>query len=211
LLVDEINRAGPKTQSALLEAMEERQVSVDRSTYPLPAAFLVIATQNPHDFEGTYPLPESQLDRFMLRIDMSYPSRTDEASILEHYGRLQPPTPIAVAGPVTQAMLDEARACVDAVHVAPQLLAYVLDLARASREQPQLSLGLSTRGALALLRAARISAALRGSEFVAPDDVKEMLPPVVAHRVVVAPEALLEGVTEQTIVHRLLEHVAVPR
>jgi len=101
LLVDEINRAGPKTQSALLEAMEERQVSVDRSSYPLPAAFLVIATQNPHDFEGTYPLPESQLDRFMLRIDMTYPSRADETSILGQYGRLNQPDPIAAAGPVT--------------------------------------------------------------------------------------------------------------
>jgi len=108
-------------------------------------------------------------------------------------------------------MLDAARACVDAVHVAPQLVAYVLDLAQASREQQQVSLGLSTRGALALLRAARIAAALRGSEFVAPDDVKEMLPPVVAHRLVIAPEALLEGITEQTVVRRLLEQVAVPR
>ncbi len=211
LLVDEINRAGPKTQSALLEAMEERQVSVDRSSYPLPAAFLVIATQNPHDFEGTYPLPESQLDRFMLRIDMTYPSRADEASILAQYGKLQAPQPVAAAGPVTHAMLDEARACVDAVHVAPELFAYVLDLARASREQQQLSLGLSTRGALALLRAARIAAALRGAGFVTPDDVKEMLPPVVAHRIVVAPEALLDGVTEQTVVRQLLEQVAVPR
>ncbi len=211
LLVDEINRAGPKPQSALLEAMEERQVSVDRSSYPLPAAFLVIATQNPHDFEGTYPLPESQLDRFMLRIDKSYPSRADEASILAQYGSLNAPGPRAAAGSVTQAMLDAARDCVDAVHIAPQLFAYVLDLARASREQPQVSLGLSTRGALALLRAARIAAALRGSDFVAPDDVKEMLPAVVAHRIVIAPEALLEGITEQALVQRLLDQVAVPR
>jgi len=211
LLVDEVNRASPKTQSALLEAMEERQVSVERKSYLLPPQFLVIATQNPGDFEGTYPLPESQLDRFMLRIDMSYPGRADEQAILEHYAALDAP-PLPQAAPVvSQAALDAARRCVDAVHVAPELNGYILDLAQASRQHAHLSLGLSTRGVLAVLRAARICAALRGGEFVAPDDVKEVLPMVISHRLVLAPEALLEGVTAPMLVQRLLEQVPVPR
>jgi MoxR-like ATPase len=210
LLVDEINRASPKTQSALLEAMEERQVSVERRTYALPPQFLVIATQNPGEFEGTYPLPESQLDRFMLRIDMTYPARDDERSILTQYATLNAPEAqsAAVASPV---VLQAARACVDQVHMAPELLAYVLDLAQASRQHAHLTLGLSTRGALAVLRAARIGAALRGADFTSPDDVKEMLPTVISHRLVLAPEAMLEGVTTQGIVQRLLEQVPVPR
>ena len=210
LLVDEINRASPKTQSALLEAMEERQVTVERQTYALPPQFLVIATQNPVDFEGTYPLPESQLDRFMLRIDMTYPLREDEQAILARYGALSGPekTSPFVVSPAT---LDAARAGVDEVHVAPELLAYILDLALASRQHAHLTLGLSTRGALAVLRAAKISAALRGANFVSPDDVKEILPAVISHRLVLAPEALLEGVTTQSIVQRMLDQVTVPR
>ncbi|HEY0799964.1 MAG TPA: MoxR family ATPase [Steroidobacteraceae bacterium] len=210
LLVDEINRASPKTQSALLEAMEERQVTVERKTYALPAHFLVIATQNPSDFEGTYPLPESQLDRFMLRIDMTYPAREDEQAILARYAALLSPERSSTFV-VSQSSLEAARASVDEVHVAPELLAYVLDLALASRQHAHLTLGLSTRGALAVLRAARIAAALRGAGFVAPDDVKEMLPSVVSHRLVLAPEAMLEGVTTQSIVQRMLDQVPVPR
>jgi MoxR-like ATPase len=211
LLVDEVNRASPKTQSALLEAMEERQVSVERRTYALPPQFLVIATQNPGDFEGTYPLPESQLDRFMLRIDMTYPAREDEQSVLTQYATLAVPSSGQSAPVATPAVLDAARACVDQVHMAPELLTYVLDLAQASRQHAHLTLGLSTRGALAALRAARISAALRGADFISPDDVKEMLPVVISHRLVLAPEAMLEGVTTQAIVQRLLEQVPVPR
>ncbi|HEX3397253.1 MAG TPA: MoxR family ATPase [Steroidobacteraceae bacterium] len=210
LLVDEINRASPKTQSALLEAMEERQVTVERNTYALPPQFLVIATQNPGDFEGTYPLPESQLDRFMLRIDMSYPERTDEQAILAQYAGLGLRAPSS-ASVVSQAMLEEARGAVDEVHMAPELLGYILDLAQASRQHAHLTLGLSTRGALAALRAARISAALRGATFVSPDDVKEVLPIVISHRLVLAPEAMLEGITTQAIVQRLLEQTPVPR
>lgn len=210
LLVDEINRASPKTQSALLEAMEERQVTVERQSYPLPARFLVIATQNPADFEGTYPLPESQLDRFMLRIDMTYPARADEERILAQYAAIGLPAAALVA-PLSQDALQAARQDVDAVHMAPELLAYVLSLAQASREHAHLTLGLSTRGALALLRAARVAAALRGAVFVAPDDVKELLPMVVPHRLVLAPEAILEGVSAQQIVQKLLQQVAVPR
>jgi MoxR-like ATPase len=211
LLVDEINRASPKTQSALLEAMEERQVSIDRHTYALPEQFLVIATQNPGDFEGTYPLPESQLDRFMLRIDMTYPAREDEQAILVRYAALGALPGAAVEAVVTQHDLQTVRAAVDAVHTARELIDYVLNIAQASRQHAHLTLGLSTRGALAVLRAARIAAALRGSEFVAPDDVKEMLPLVVAHRLGLAPEAMLEGQTTSTIVRRLLEQVPVPR
>jgi len=174
LLVDEINRAGPKTQSALLEAMEERQVSVERSAWPLPPDFLVIATQNPREFEGTYPLPESQLDRFMLRIDMDYPAREAEAAILTRYGGVTS-VPQALLGEITvlgRDLIGEARAEVERIHVADALAAYVLDLARASREHTRLTLGLSTRGALSLLKAARIAAGLRGGDFVTPDDVK---------------------------------------
>jgi len=211
LLVDEVNRASPKTQSALLEAMEERQVSVERRTYPLPPEFLVLATQNPGDFEGTYPLPESQLDRFMLRIDMSYPTREDERAVLVRHAAVAAARAPQSLPVISASALEEARAGVDEVHMAPELLGYVLDLAQASRQHPHLSLGLSTRGALAVLRAARIAAALRGGEFIAPDDVKEMLPSVVSHRLVLAPEAMLEGVTAQGIVQRLLEQVPVPR
>src|SRR5207248_2791722 len=176
LLVDEINRAGPKTQSALLEAMEERQVSVERSAWPLPPDFLVIATQNPREFEGTYPLPESQLDRFMLRIDMDYPARAAEAAILTRYGGVTS-VPQALLGEITvlgRDLIGEARAEVDRIHVADALAAYVLDLARASREHARLTLGLSTRGALSLLKAARIVAGLRGGDFVTPDDVRHI-------------------------------------
>jgi MoxR-like ATPase len=210
LLVDEINRASPKTQSALLEAMEERQVSVERQTYVLPPQFFVIATQNPGDFEGTFPLPESQLDRFMLRIDMSYPARGEEEAVLRRYMTLEASLP-PPASVVTQAELGAARGAVDAVHVAPELFAYILDLALASRQHAHLSLGLSTRGTLSVLRAARIAAALRGAAFVAPDDVKDVLPMAVSHRLVLAPEAMLEGVTSHAIVQRLLEQVPVPR
>jgi MoxR-like ATPase len=211
LLVDEVNRASPKTQSALLEAMEERQVSVERTTYVLPPQFMVIATQNPGDFEGTYPLPESQLDRFMLRIDMLYPQREDEQKILMHYAPLNAPRLPQPAAVVSESALEAARACVDEVHVAPELLGYVLDLAQATRQHAHLSLGLSTRGVLAVLRAARVAAALRAAPHVAPDDVKEVLPMTISHRLVAAPEAMLEGVTTQGIVKHLLEQVPVPR
>ena len=211
LLVDEVNRASPKTQSALLEAMEERQVSVERATYVLPPQFMVIATQNPGDFEGTYPLPESQLDRFMLRIDMLYPQREDEQMILMHYAPLNAPRPPQPTAVVSESALEAARACVDEVHVAPELLGYVLDLAQATRQHAHLSLGLSTRGVLAVLRAARVAAALRAAPYVAPDDVKEVLPMTISHRLVAAPEAMLEGVTTQGIVKHLLEQVPVPR
>jgi len=213
LLVDEINRAGPKTQSALLEAMEERQVSVERAAWQLPADFLVIATQNPREFEGTYPLPESQLDRFMLRIDMDYPARAAEADILARYGgvTLAAQAVLAEVAVLERGLLGAARAQVERVHVAAALSAYVLDVARASREHARLTLGLSTRGALALLKAARIAAGLRGGDFVTPDDVKETAVWVMAHRLVLTPEAALEGLSDIDVVKSLLAETPVPR
>jgi MoxR-like ATPase len=213
VLVDEINRAGPKTQSALLEAMQERQVSVERVVLQLPAEFLVLATQNPREFEGTYPLPESQLDRFMLRIDMDYPTRAAEAQVLARYGDV----PAAAADTLAEvkvlerSLLSAARNEAQRIHVADALSAYVLDLAGASRQHSRLTLGLSTRGALALLKAARVSAGLRGGDFVTPDDVKEVAAAVMAHRLVLTPEAALEGVTDLDVVRALLAETPVPR
>ncbi|MBL8266217.1 AAA family ATPase [Steroidobacter sp.] len=211
LLVDEINRAGPKTQSALLEAMEERQVTVDRQEYPLPKNFLVIATQNPREFEGTFPLPESQLDRFMLRVDLSYPAREDELAIVARYGNADAHARLGGYEQLPPLDLDEVRQTVEQIHIAPELSGYVIDIAAASRSSSHVSLGLSTRGVLALVRAARINAGMRGNDFVSPDDVKQVAPLVIPHRLMLAPEALLEGVTEQTITQQLLERTPVPR
>jgi MoxR-like ATPase len=213
VLVDEINRAGPKTQSALLEAMEERQVSVERSALALPPDFLVLATQNPREFEGTYPLPESQLDRFMLRVDMNYPARAAETEVLSRYGKVMAPMPVIIESvqAVQRSLLEEARIEAEQIHVADSLLGYVLDIAVASREHPRLSLGLSTRGALALVKAARITAGLRGGDFVIPDDVKEAAAWVIAHRLVLTPEAALEGLTDLDVVRALLAETPVPR
>ena len=214
VLVDEINRAGPKTQSALLEAMEERQVSVERDVFTLPPDFLVLATQNPREFEGTYPLPESQLDRFMLRIDVGYPTRAAEMDVLGRYGARiagAPADVIAELVPLERALIAAARIEAEQVHVAEALSAYILDLASASREHPRLSLGLSTRGVLALLKAARIAAALRGAEFVTPDDVKEVAAWVMAHRLALTPEAALDGASDLELVRALLSDTPVPR
>jgi MoxR-like ATPase len=213
VLVDEINRAGPKTQSALLEAMEERQVSVEREVLSLPSDFLVLATQNPREFEGTYPLPESQLDRFMLRIDVGYPDREAESRILAQYGGMSTsqPTSLETVRQVARSLLLEGRAEAEAIHVSEAISAYILDIARGSREHPRLSLGLSTRGALALLKAARILAGLRGSEFVAPDDVKEAAVWVMAHRLVLTPESELEGLRDVQVVESLLADTPAPR
>jgi len=211
VLFDEVNRAGPRTQSALLEAMEERQVSVDRALFELPTDFIVIATQNPREFEGTYPLPESQLDRFMLRLDLSYPELDAETQVLMRYTGVaaQPAEP--VSSQVPAGLVQEARAAAAQVHISPELCAYVLAIAKASREHAQLSLGVSTRGALALLRAARIRAGIGGEEFVTADDVKSMAPMVLPHRLMLTGDALLADVTESDVVARILEQVPAPR
>jgi MoxR-like ATPase len=213
VLVDEINRTGPKTQSALLEAMEERQVSVERSVWQLPADFLVLATQNPREFEGTFPLPESQLDRFMLRVDMNYPSREAETEILARYGGVLTAAHQALESVrvIERALLGAARAEAEQVHVAEALSSYVLDLARATREHPRVALGLSTRGALALLKAARVNCGLRGADFVTPDDVKHVARWILAHRLVLTPEAALEGTKDAEVVASLLASTQVPR
>jgi MoxR-like ATPase len=215
LLVDEINRAGPKTQSALLEAMAERQVSIDRDTYRLPEGFLVIATQNPHDFEGTYPLPESQLDRFMMRIDVHYLTLENEAGVLNRYGTIAASADAlqgaGIHAIVTREQIDAARGDADQVHVSPEVVGYVIAIAKASREDPHIALGLSTRGALALLHAARVVAGLRDSSFVTPDDVKLVAPWVVPHRLTLSADAALERRTDHGLVRALLERVVVPR
>ncbi|MGH8264119.1 MAG: AAA family ATPase [Steroidobacterales bacterium] len=213
VLMDEINRAGPKTQSAVLEAMEERQVTVERARLALPDKFVVIATQNPREFEGTYPLPESQLDRFMLRIELAYPARASEAAIIDRYGAHMGDFDVAQV-PLAQlpaTLFDAARAEAQGIHVSPELVGYMLDVARATREHPQISLGLSTRGLLALTRAARVEAALRGSDFATPDDVKAVAGLVAAHRLVLTPEAALEGTGQAALIGKILEQVAVPR
>lgn len=213
VLVDEVNRASPKTQSALLEAMQERQVTVDRESFPLAPDFLVVATQNPQEFEGTYPLPESQLDRFMLRVSIGYPPRQEEAAAVRAYHLPQPP----VAGasqdlaPLPPAGLAAARDAVASVHLADELVGYVLDFAAATRAHEDVSLGLSTRGAVALAGAARIEAALRQADYVLPDDVKRVAPWVAGHRLVLAPDALLDGASAADLVTDVLAAVPVPR
>jgi MoxR-like ATPase len=211
VLVDEVNRAGPKTQSALLEAMEERFVTVDGERFPLPADFLIVATQNPRDFEGTYPLPESQLDRFMVCVQMGYPGRADEARILAEYG-----LPGRARGSIAVETLPDgafaaARAELANVHLSAALVGYVLDIVAATRQTSSIALGLSSRAAIALARCARIEAALRGGDFVVPDDVKRVAPWVIPHRLVLAPDAVLEGASARTEIERILAAVAVPR
>ena len=212
VLVDEINRSGPKTQSALLQAMEEFQVTIDRKTYSLPQDFLVIATQNPRDFEGTFPLPESQLDRFLMRLDVGYPVAAMEHKVLRTYdlrgGHFNATAPIA---PLAGDALALARAQVAKVHVSEAVYSYVTDIAAASRNHPQINLGLSTRGALALMRCARIESALRDAEFVAPDDVKAMARFVLPHRLMLTPDAALEGVGDLQVAQSILDSAKVPR
>jgi MoxR-like ATPase len=213
VLMDEVNRAGPKTQSALLEAMEERQVTVERARLPLPDRFIVLATQNPHEFEGTYPLPESQLDRFMLRIDLAYPSVAQEAAIVAQYGAMlgAPRIESFDLAPLDPGLVAAARAQAAAVHVSDALVDYLLRIAAATRQNPSIALGLSTRAVLALTWATRIEAAARGAEFATPDDVKAVVPGVAAHRLVLSPDAALEGQGAGAVIARLLEQAPVPR
>jgi MoxR-like ATPase len=214
LLADEINRTPPKTQAALLEAMEERQVSVEGTPRPLPDPFVVAATQNPVEYEGTYPLPEAQLDRFLLKLTMPVPSREDEVMVLQRHDagfdpRNLPAAGIeAVAGP---AELAAARAAARGVTVAPEVLGYVVDVCRATRQSPSLSLGASPRGATALLATSKAWAWLSGRDFLTPDDVKALARPTLRHRLSVRPEAELEGVTADGVLDGVLASVPVPR
>ncbi len=214
LLVDEINRAGPKTQSALLQAMEEGTVTIDRKTYRLPANFLVIASQNPSDFEGTYPLPESQLDRFILRIELTYPDAAIEAKILQTYdkpggGHTDETGKNLLAIP--EDLLQQAREEVSRVTVSDAVYTYAVSISHASRINPNIQLGMSNRGTLNLMRSARVNAALRGSDFVTPDDIKQLANAVMGHRLILTPDATLEGIETPTIIQSILDQVEVPR
>ncbi len=213
VLVDELNRTGPKTQSALLEAMEERAITVDRERHALPPDFLVVATQNPHEFEGTFPLPESQLDRFLMRLRLDYPPEATELQVLRAYdrgdvGREARLNELA-ALPADQ--LVAARVQTAEVHVADSLYHYVIAIAAATRNQARIAVGLSTRGALALMRSARAAAALEGGGFVTPDHVKRVAAAVMAHRLILAPDALLEGETPDAAAAAVVAGVPVPR
>ena len=214
LLADEINRTPPKTQAALLESMEERPVSVDGLPRPLPDPFIVIATQNPVEYEGTYPLPEAQLDRFLLKLTMPLPSREEEVSVLTRHATGFDPRDLAGAGvrPVASvADLEAGRAAVRGVSIAPEVVGYVVDLCRATRRSPSLQLGVSPRGATALMAAARAWAWLSGRDYVTPDDVKALARPALRHRVELRPEAELEGVTPEAVLDGVLGTVPVPR
>jgi MoxR-like ATPase len=213
VLVDELNRTGPKTQAALLEAMEERQVTVDRQRYTLPPDFLVVATQNPHEFEGTYPLPESQLDRFLLRLRLRHPPASVEAQVLRAYDAENDTRDrrLDALPRLDRALLEAARAESAAVTVSDALYGYVTGIAQASRQHAGVALGLSTRGVLALMRCARVEAALDGSAFVTPDHVKRLARDVIAHRIVPAAEAALDGLTDEGLVDAILAQVPVPR
>ena len=214
LLADEINRTPPKTQASLLEAMEERQVSVDGEPRPLPDPFLVIATQNPVEYEGTYPLPEAQLDRFLLKLILPLPERADEVEVLSRHSSGFDPRNLAAAGVsavADKATLEAARAEVAQVTVAPEVLGYIVDVCRATRQSPSLSLGVSPRGATALLASSRAWAWLSGRTYVTPDDVKALAHPTLRHRVQLRPEAELEGVNAETVLDTVLAAVPVPR
>ncbi|MGK2929331.1 MAG: AAA family ATPase, partial [Acidimicrobiales bacterium] len=192
LLADEINRASPKTQSALLEAMAERQVTVDGTTHLLTAPFLVIATQNPIEHEGTFPLPDSQLDRFLMRLDVGYPGPEAELAMLDTHGETEPLD--AVRPVLGTAEILAMRDAAATVHVAPALKQYLIQVAEATRAHPQLELGMSPRATLSMLRVTRVWAAMHGKDYVTPDDVKALAEPVLAHRLLVTPEADLQGV-----------------
>ncbi|MFI2670509.1 AAA family ATPase [Streptomyces albidoflavus] len=214
LLADEINRTPPKTQASLLEAMEERQVTVDGTARRLPEPFLVAATQNPVEYEGTYPLPEAQLDRFLLKLNVSLPPRDDEIALLSRHARGFDPRDLSAAGlhPVAgPAQLDAARSAVAGISVSPEIAAYIVDVCRATRDSPSLSLGASPRGATALLSTARAWAWLTGRDYVIPDDVKALALPTLRHRVQLRPEAEMEGVTPDAVLTSLLARVPVPR
>ncbi len=214
LLADEINRTPPKTQSALLEAMEERQVSADGVSRRLPEPFCVVATQNPVEYEGTYPLPEAQLDRFLLKVTMPLPEREAEVRMLTAHAAGFDPRDLAAAGVGVVATAADLAAAADAVrrlHVAPEILAYVIDLVRATRSAPPTALGVSPRGATALLATARAWAWLSGREYVLPDDVQALARPTFRHRIQLRPEAELEGVTVESVLDLVLASVPAPR
>jgi MoxR-like ATPase len=212
LLADEINRTPPKTQAALLEAMQEAQVTIEGEPHPLPDPFLVVATENPIEYEGTYPLPEAQLDRFLFRVDVGYPSEEDELEILRLRRRGIVPATLDDVGPVVEEeALADARRALDATTVSDEVSAYVVALVRATRELPSVTLGASPRASVHLAVAARAAARLEGRDFVTPDDVVRIVTPVLRHRLVLRPEAELERYRPDDAVQAALAAVPVPR
>jgi MoxR-like ATPase len=208
LLADEINRATPRTQSALLEAMQERQVSVDGEPRPLPQPFLVLATQNPIEFEGTFPLPEAQLDRFLMRLQMGYPSPDDERQIIRNQRQAHP---IDNLGAVVEGHeLLELSHQVSQVHVDASLEDYILALVQATRTHPDLALGASPRGSLALYKTSQALAALQGRSYVIPDDIKKLAPLTLTHRLILKPESQLRGRTPHSVLADILQRVSLP-
>jgi MoxR-like ATPase len=215
LLADEINRAPAKTQSALLQAMQERQVSIDRETHVLPPNFTVFATQNPVEYEGTYSLPEAQKDRFMLKITMTAPERDEELLLARRMlGQSSPEATLAsgaVQPVITAEALTALRSELDGITVREELLAYLVDIIRASRRHESVLVGAGPRATQSLLLAARANAAMAGRDFVTPDDLKQMTPPVLEHRLILRPEYEIEGVTVAEVIQKILQEVAVPR
>jgi MoxR-like ATPase len=214
LLADEINRTPPKTQASLLESMEERQVSVEGAGHPLPDPFAVIATQNPVEYEGTYPLPEAQLDRFLFKLQVPYPSETQETEVLRRHDHGLDPHDLEAAGVRAVAgadVLTRARTEVDAIRVEEPVIAYIVALVRATRESPSFNLGVSPRGGTALLHASKAWAWLAGRSFVTPDEVKAVAKPALRHRVQLRPELELEGATADGVLDGILTAVPTPR
>jgi MoxR-like ATPase len=208
VLADEINRATPRTQSAFLEAMEERAITVDGTSHPLRQPFMVLATQNPVELKGTFPLPEAQLDRFLLRLRMGYPSLDDEMLML---GRFRSGDPLAEVRAVAVAdALPAARRAVRAVHVADDIAGYIVALTRATRETPLLKLGASPRASLALQHAAQAAAALAGRDYVTPDDVQDLVAPVLAHRLLLARDAVIDRRDPEDVLREVVAEVPVP-
>lgn len=208
VLVDEINRATPKTQAALLEAMEERQVTVDGKTHPLPSPSIVLATQNPIEYEGTFPLPEAQLDRFLLRVRLGYPSSTDEIEILNRQQLRHPIDTLKSVIKVNE--LKEAMEEIKKVYVSDAIKRYVVQLTNRTRQNADVYLGASPRGSLALFRTGQVAAALAGRDYVLPDDIKRLAVPVLAHRLIVGPAARLRELSAEKIVQEILDNSPVP-
>ena len=209
VLADEINRTSPKTQSALLEVMEEQQVTVDGVTHPLPKPFIVLATQNPGEFVGTYPLPEAQMDRFFLRISIGYPTVEQEMDVLERNSGVV--KPMATIEPVCTAQdIISLQEMVKRVYCSPEVRMYVATLVAATRQEPALALGASTRAAIALIHGAQACALLAGRDYIIPEDVQHMALPVLAHRLVLSPESRMKGITAQSVVMKVMNSTPVP-
>jgi MoxR-like ATPase len=215
LLADEINRAPAKTQSALLQAMQERSVTIDRVTYPLPRNFTVFATQNPVEYEGTYPLPEAQKDRFMLRITMDYPTREEELVLAQRMLGQDSPEAVLALGRVNPIIgdqeLDTLRQCLQKITIRSELMDYLVDIIRTTRTHGSVHVGAGPRATQALLLSGRAHAAMAGRDFVVPDDIKTMAGPVLEHRIILRPEFEIEGYTVPEVIQQILKEVAVPR